>query len=88
MDADPCPCGTRRNVPGYRSKTVLLKYAPDRVTVLRHLVGQFGPLWIGTDIPSFEAHVKLLEEFTTDGDATVSTYATEERSRETTRGNG
>jgi hypothetical protein len=38
-------------------------------------------LWIGTDIPSFEAHVKLLEEFTTDADPAVSEYAASEAAR-------
>ena len=59
----------------------LVEHAPDRVTVLRHFVRQFGPLWIGTDIPSFEAHVKLLEEFTTDADPVVSEYAASEAAR-------
>jgi hypothetical protein len=59
----------------------LLKHAPDRVEVLRQFVGQFGPLWLGTDIPSFEVHVKLLEEFTTDSDSAVSSYAAEEAAR-------
>jgi hypothetical protein len=59
----------------------LMQGAPDRLAVLKYLVEQFGPLWIGADIPSFEAHVKLLEEFKADGDPAVSTYATEEAAR-------
>ena len=45
------------------------------------ICSKLGPLWIGTDIPAFEAHVKLLEELTTDPDAAVSEYAAAEALR-------
>lgn len=60
---------------------LVLKHAPDRLTVLKHLVQQFGPLWIGTDIPVFEAQVRLLEELIADPDNAVATFAKEEAAK-------
>ncbi len=60
----------------------LLDKAPDRVQVLRQFTRQFSPMgWSGSLAAAMESNVKLLDELESHGDAAVTQFVAQERSR-------
>jgi hypothetical protein len=60
----------------------LLEQAPDRIEVLKRYIGKFQPMgWSGSQVPPWEANVRLLDSFSDYPDSKIATFAAAEKIR-------
>jgi len=60
----------------------LLQQAPDRVEVLKRYIEKFQPMsWSGSQVPLWEANVKLLDYLTDYPDPNIVAFAAVEKTR-------
>jgi trans-aconitate methyltransferase len=60
----------------------LLEYAPDRIEVLKRYIEKLQPMgWSGSQVPPWEANVKLLDFFAEYPDPNIIAFAAAEKAR-------
>ena len=60
----------------------LLEQAPDRIEVLKRYIERFQPMgWSGSQVPPWEANVKLLDSLTDYPDPNIVAFAAAEKTR-------